>query len=119
MFETTDAQKHEANTEPNDSIAKYFVVYFCILLLAGLQVVVAYQHITLMGTVTRMMLIAIAEAFLALVFFMHLWAERLGFLLSVLLFVGFVIFAMQDSWTDSFRIKFGVPGGRPNAEVVK
>ena len=119
MFQAPDAQKHDAHVRYADGLVKYFVVYFCILILAGLQVVVAYQHATLMGTVTRMMLIAIAEAGLALVFFMHLWAEQRGFLLSVILFVAFVVFTMQDSWTDSFRIKFGVPDGRPNTEVVK
>lgn len=119
MFEAPDTQKHDANARYVDGVAKYVVVYLCILLLAGLQVIVAYQHATLMGTVTRMMLIAIAEAGLALVFFMHLWAEQRGFLLSIVLFVGFVVFTMQDSWTDSFRIKFGVPDGRPNTEVAK
>ncbi len=119
MFEAPDTQKHDASAQYVDSIGKYVVVYICILLLAGLQVVVAYQQATVMGSVTRMMLIAIAEAGLALVFFMHLWAEKRAFLLAVVLFAGFVIFSMQDSWTDSFRIRFGVPGGRPNTEVAK
>lgn len=119
MFDAPDTQKGDASAQYVDSVGKYFVVYVCILLLAGLQVVVAYEPITLMSTVTRMMLIAIAEAGLALVFFMHLWAEQRGFLLSVVLFVGFIIFTMQDSWTDSFRIKFGVPDGRPKTEVMK
>jgi hypothetical protein len=43
-----------------------------------------------------------------LLFFMHL-ADNRGLLWFVVIFNVFVLFAMQYSWTDSFRISNGVP----------
>jgi len=49
------------------------------------------------------------EAGLALLFFMHLWAENRGLLWFVVVFTVFVLLAMQYGWTDSFRLSGGVP----------
>jgi len=40
----------------------------------------------------------------AVMFFMHLWSEKRGFLLFVVVFVIFVLLAMQFGWSDSFRL---------------
>ena len=50
------------------------------------------------------------EAGLALMFFMHLWAENRGLLLFVAITTIFVLAAMQYSWPDSFRMLVGAPG---------
>jgi heme/copper-type cytochrome/quinol oxidase subunit 4 len=57
----------------------------------------------------RMLVLATIEAALAVLFFMHLWMENRGLLWFVVILTGFVIFAMQYSWTDSFRLLNGVP----------
>ncbi len=56
-------------------------VYLCLLALAGLQFVIAYQNIDASQMFSRMLVVAIVEAVLAVMFFMHLWAEKRGFLL--------------------------------------
>ncbi len=56
----------------------------------------------------RMLILAIVEAALALLFFMHLWENR-GLLWFVVIFTVFVLLAMQYGWTDSFRLSDGVP----------
>jgi cytochrome c oxidase subunit IV len=93
-------------TEAHDreGIGKYLVVYLCILALAGLQFVIAYQNITASQMFRRMLSVAILEAGLAVMFFMHLWAEKRGFVLFVAAFTIFVLLAMQYGWTDSFRL---------------
>ena len=90
-------------------IGKDIVVYLCLLALAGLQFVIAYQNIDASQMLVRMMVVAIVEAGLAVLFFMHLWAEKRGFLLFVAVFTGFVLLTMQYGWTDSFRMLVGVP----------
>jgi cytochrome c oxidase subunit IV len=85
-------------------IGKYLAVYLCILALAGLQFVIAYQNITASQMFRRMFSVAIVEAGLAVMFFMHLWSEKRGFLLFVLVFTISVLLAMQYGWTDSFRL---------------
>ncbi len=87
-----------------EGIGKYLIVYLCILALAGLQFVIAYQDISASQMFRRMFSVAIVEAGLAVMFFMHLWAEKRGFLLFVLVFTISVLLAMQYGWTDSFRL---------------
>jgi hypothetical protein len=81
-------------------MGKYLVVYLCILALAGLQFVIAYQNITAPQMFRRMLAVALVEAGVAVMFFMHLR----GFLLFVVVFVIFVLLSMQFGWTDSFRL---------------
>jgi caa(3)-type oxidase subunit IV len=100
-----------ANAEQHKSsgFGKDVGVYVCLLALAGLQFVIAYQNIDASQMLVRMLVVAIVEAGLAVMFFMHLWAEKRGFLLFVAVFSIFVLLTMQYGWTDSFRMLVGVP----------
>ena len=101
-----------AEQRKDGAIGKYVGVYVCLLALAGLQFVIAYQNIDPSKMFMRMLVIAIIEAMLAVMFFMHLWEEKRGLLLFVAVFTIFVIAAMQYGWPDSFRMLVGVPGAR-------
>ena len=87
-----------------DGIGKSLVVYFCILALAALQFVIAYQDIHAAQMFRRMFSVALVEAGIAVMFFMHLWSEKRGFLLFVVIFTIFVLLSMQFGWTDSSRL---------------
>jgi cytochrome c oxidase subunit IV len=99
------------NAQPHKSggIGKDVGVYVCLLALAGLQFVIAYQNINASQMLLRMLIVAIMEAGMATTFFMHLWAERRSFLLFVAGFTIFVLLTLQYGWTDSFRMLGGVP----------
>src|SRR5580692_12533561 len=92
----------------NRAMGKDLTVYVCILALAGIQFVIAYQDISVSQMFVRMLIVAIIEAALALLFFMHLWENR-GLKWFVLIFTVSVILGMQYGWTDSYRILDGVP----------
>jgi len=96
------AEEHKSNT------GRYIGVYICILILAALQFVIAYSNITGPQMFARMLLVAVVEAALALLFFMHL-SDNHGLLSFVAIFTVFVLLAMQYGWTDSFRELLGVP----------
>jgi heme/copper-type cytochrome/quinol oxidase subunit 4 len=98
---TTDAQK-------NSGMSKDLIVYVCLLALAGIQFFIAYQDITASQMFVRMLTVAIIEAGLALLFFMHL-SENRGLKWFVVIFTVAVILGMQYGWTDSFRLVDGVP----------
>jgi len=100
----TMAEEHKSG-----GIGRYLGVYLCLLALAGLQFVIAYQNIDAAQMFSRMLAVAIVEAGLAVMFFMHLWAEKRGFLLFVAIFTVFVLLTMQYGWTDSFRMLVGAP----------
>ena len=119
MTQPPDVHSHEPAARYTDSLGKYIVIYLCLMLLAGMQFVVAYSRITSEHMFARMFFIALAEAGLALLFFMHLWAEKRGFLLFVLIFTGFALATMQYGWTDSYRMGIGAPYSQPKAGVVQ
>jgi heme/copper-type cytochrome/quinol oxidase subunit 4 len=96
-----------AETQSNGA-KKDLIVYVCILALAGIQFLIAYQDISASQMFVRMLIVAIVEAALALLFFMHLWENR-GLKWFVLIFTVSVILGMQYGWTDSFRILDGAP----------
>ncbi|HXM60557.1 MAG TPA: cytochrome C oxidase subunit IV family protein [Terriglobales bacterium] len=100
-----------ANAESHKSggIGKDIGVYVCLLALAGLQFIIAYQNMDASRMLSRMLAVAFVEAVLAALFFMHLWAEKRGFLMFVAVFTIFVLLAMQYGWTDSFRMLVGAP----------
>jgi heme/copper-type cytochrome/quinol oxidase subunit 4 len=92
----------------NSGAGKDIAVYGCLLALAGIQVLIAYQDISTSQMFVRMLIVAIVEAGVALLFFMHLWENR-GLRWFVLVFTVAVILGLQYGWTDSFRLSNGVP----------
>jgi heme/copper-type cytochrome/quinol oxidase subunit 4 len=98
-----------AMAEGNQSrVGKYAVVYAIILAIAALQFVIAYANISPGQMFARMLFLAVVEAGLALLYFMHLTDNR-GLLWFVVIFTVFVLLALQYGWTDSFRLSNGVP----------
>jgi heme/copper-type cytochrome/quinol oxidase subunit 4 len=89
-------------------LGKDLAVYAVLLVLAGIQFVIAYQDITTAQMFVRMLSVAIIEGGLALLFFMHL-SENRGLRWFVVIFTVAVILGMQYGWTDSFRLIDGVP----------
>ena len=100
----TTAEEHKSN-----GIGKDLAIYVCLLVLAGLQFVIAYQNIDASQMFRRMLAVACVEAGLAALFFMHLWTEKRGFLLFVTIFTIAVLLGMQYGWTDSTRMLVGAP----------
>lgn len=100
----TTAQAHKSN-----GIAKDLIVYVCLLALAGLQFIIAYQNLDPSQMLWRMLAVAVIEAGLAVMFFMHLWSEKRGFVVFVLVFTISVLLGMQYGWTDSTRMVIGAP----------
>jgi len=117
-MDTPDVKPHEPAARYTDPLGKYVAIYVCILILASAQFVIAYSHLDTTAMFARMLFVALAEAGLALMFFMHLWAEKRGFFVFVVVFTGFVLLAMQYGWTDSYRMEVGAPYSQPKTGMV-
>ena len=109
MEEITKMQDNRGAASYADSLTRYLVVYLCILVLAGLQFVMAYQHVDVGTMIFRMFAIAVIEAGLAIVFFMHMGSENRTFVTWVAIITLFVFAALQYSWTDSYRMERDAP----------
>jgi caa(3)-type oxidase subunit IV len=97
-----------ADSKHSTGMGKDLIVYVCLLALAGIQFFIAYQNISTSQMFIRMMSVAVIEAGLALLFFMHL-SENRGLKWFVLIFTVAVVLGMQYGWSDSFRLLDGVP----------
>lgn len=97
-----------AEAHKNPGIGKDLVVYAFLLALAAIQFVIAYQNISVSQMLERMLCVAVVEAGIALLFFMHL-SENRGLRWFVLIFTIAVMLGLQYGWTDSFRLSNGVP----------
>jgi caa(3)-type oxidase subunit IV len=80
------------------------IVYLCILALSGLQVVLAYQHTEGTQLLVRMLAVAIIQAGLGVMYFMHLRDERRTLRMALIPALMFVILMMNMIWSDSFRL---------------
>jgi heme/copper-type cytochrome/quinol oxidase subunit 4 len=78
-----------------------YFVYAAILVIAGVQVVVA---ITLGPSLWRMLVLAAIQAYLAVMFFMHLRDEKPSLRLALIPGTLFVLVMMNMIWADSFRL---------------
>jgi caa(3)-type oxidase subunit IV len=88
----------------NGSLKAEIIVYVCILALSGLQIVLAYQHAQGAQLLIRMLAVALIQAGLAVMYFMHLLEERKNLRLALIPATIFVLLMMNMIWSDSFRL---------------
>jgi caa(3)-type oxidase subunit IV len=95
--------------EKQSGAGKYFAIYLCMLVIPAIEVAVAYQHLGGSQMLATMLSLAMIEALLGVLFFMHLSSEKPKFILFVAVFTLFVLATINYGWTDSFRILVGAP----------
>lgn len=82
------------------SLKTDLTVYVGILAIAGVQIFLAYHS----PGVIRMLIVAAIQAFLAVMFFMHLRDEKSNLRLALIPATLFVLVMMNMVWADSFRL---------------
>jgi caa(3)-type oxidase subunit IV len=82
------------------SLKSDLMVYVGILVLAGVQIFMAYHS----PGVVRMLVIAAIQAFLAVMFFMHLRDEKSTLRLALIPATLFVLVMLNMVWADSYRL---------------
>lgn len=82
------------------SLKTDLMVYVGILVLAGVQIFVAYHS----PGVIRMLVVAAIQAFFAVMFFMHLRDEKATLRVALIPATLFVLVMMNMIWADSYRL---------------
>jgi heme/copper-type cytochrome/quinol oxidase subunit 4 len=85
----------------NSSMRTSYIAYGVILALAVIQVVVALAVGPSLG---RMLILAVIQAYLAVMFFMHLRDEKPTLRIALIPATLFVLVMMNMVWADSFRL---------------
>ncbi len=94
-----------ANAEPSGrGIARYILLYLVLLVVAGLQIVVAYTQISVHRRIVYFLILAFFMAAMAVMYFMHLAHERRKLFLTLIPATLFVLLMMNMIWSDSFRL---------------
>jgi heme/copper-type cytochrome/quinol oxidase subunit 4 len=75
-------------------------VYVGILVMAGVQIFIGYYA----PGVIRMLVVAAIQAFLAVMYFMHLRDEKSTLKLALIPATLFVLVMMNMVWADSYRL---------------
>ena len=82
------------------SLKSDLTVYVGILVLAGVQICLAYHS----PGVIRMLVVAAIQAFLAVMYFMHLRDEKSTLRLALIPATLFVLVMLNMVWADSYRL---------------
>jgi len=85
----------------SNSMGTTYTVYGVILAIAVIQVIVA---MTMGPSLGRMLILAVIQAYLAVMFFMHLRDEKATLRLALIPATLFVLVMMNMVWADSFRL---------------
>jgi caa(3)-type oxidase subunit IV len=93
-----------APANANDDLKADIIVYFAILALFGVQVALAYQNAHPAQLLVRMLAVALTQAGLAVMYFMHLRNEQRNLRLALIPATIFVMLMMNMIWSDSFRL---------------
>ena len=91
-------------TMREESLKTDIIVYVIILAIAVLQIVVAYRPGTIGQHVIEFLSLAIIQAGLGIMFFMHLFQEKRSLMFALIPATVFVLLMMNVIWSDSFRI---------------
>ena len=83
---------------------RYVVVWFALLAIVAVEVVVTVAHPPTGLLLTGLLLLALIEAGLGLLYFMHLKYERRSLMWSVILAVVIAVVLMDHFWLDAFRL---------------
>lgn len=90
-----------SETTKSNGMGTTYAIYGAILGIAVVQVVVA---MTLGPSLWRMLILAVIQGYLAVMFFMHLRDEKLNLRLALIPGTLFVLVMMNMIWADSFRL---------------
>ena len=83
---------------------RYVVVWLGLLAIVALEVMLTLAHLRTGLLLAGLLLLAIIEAGLGLMYFMHLRYERRSFVWSLILAVVITVVLMDHFWLDAFRL---------------
>ncbi len=89
------------SAQNSNGMGTTYIVYAVILAIAVIQVVVAMAMGPSLG---RMLILAVIQAYLAVMFFMHLRDEKSTLRLALIPGTLFVLVMLNMIWADSFRL---------------
>ena len=82
----------------------YVGVWIGLLCIAGLEVFLTYRGFSTHALLAALLLLAVIESAIGVLYFMHLKFERRVMMWSILLSIIFVLLMMNQIWPDAYRM---------------
>lgn len=92
----------ESHREPG--MPFYVGVWIGLLIIAGVEVLLTYSGLSTGALLAVLLILAICEAGIALMYFMHLKYERSTLFWSLIPVTIFVLLLMDHLWADALRL---------------
>jgi cytochrome c oxidase subunit IV len=92
----------KSNREPG--MLFYVYVWIGLVIIAGVEVLLTYQGFSTGKLLAILLILAVCEAGIALMYFMHLKYEQSTLFWSLIPVTLFVLFMMDHFWADAFRL---------------
>ena len=94
----------ETVTNHDPKTGFYVGVWFGLLCIAALEVFLTYRGLSTHALLVSLLLLAMIESAIGVLYFMHLKFERRVMMWSILLSIGFVLLMMNQIWPDAYRM---------------
>jgi cytochrome c oxidase subunit IV len=92
------------NTTNGPSMQFYVGVWFGLLCIAGIEVFMTYSRFSTQVLLAVLLILALTEAGIGLLYFMHLKYDRPVLLWSFVVSIVFVLLMMNQLWPDAYRM---------------
>jgi cytochrome c oxidase subunit IV len=91
-------------TDHDPKTGFYVGVWAGLLCIAGLEVFLTYRGFSTHVLLAFLMMLAVIESAIGVLYFMHLKFERRVMMWSILISVIFVLLMMNQIWPDAYRM---------------
>jgi cytochrome c oxidase subunit IV len=90
----------------------YVLIWVGLILIVGVEVFLTYERLPVGTLLAALLLLALVEAALAVMYFMHLKYERRALFWSLIPYLIFALVMMDHFWPDALRLmRQRLPGG--------
>jgi cytochrome c oxidase subunit IV len=90
----------------------YVLVWIGLILIVGIEVFLTYERLPAGTLLASLLALALVEATLAVMYFMHLKYERPALFWSLIPYLIFALLMMDHFWPDALRLmRQRLPGG--------
>ena len=91
-----------ANHDPKTGF--YVGVWIGLLCIVAMEVFLTYRALSRHALLAALLLLAVTESAIGVLYFMHLKFERRVMMWSILLSIVFVLLMMNQIWPDAYRM---------------
>ena len=82
----------------------YVLVWIGLILIVGIEVILTYERLATGTLLASLLVLALFEAALAVMYFMHLRYERPALFWSLIPYLIFALVMMDHFWPDALRL---------------